>query len=139
MTSKDDRLTVEAAALARGDLSDLRPDSFDEIDAEFSQALQEEDVSVAANLIREIAARWRLSARLHTFERELADGLISESVHIRAADGYAGLPGDPGSSAATVWTCPKPPPHYRKQQRIEGQDMGSCPTHGTTLVREQPL
>lgn len=138
MTSNDDRLTLEAAALVRGDLPDLRPGACDGIDAALDHALQEPDVVAAARRIREIAAQGQVSARLRAFERELAGGTIADSVHARTVGGFAGLPGNPGARAATVWTCPEPPSHFRKQQRIEGQDMGSCPTHKIPLVREQP-
>lgn len=138
MTSNDDRLTLEAAALVRGDLPDLRPGACDEIDAALDQALQKVDVEVAAFQVREIADKWKVSARLRAFERELAGGTIADSVHARTVGGFADLPGNPGAGAAAVWTCPQPPLHFRKQQRIEGQDMGSCPTHGISLVRDQP-
>lgn len=137
MTSNNDRLTVEAAALVRGDLPDLRSGACAEIDAALDQALREPNIEVAAREIREITDTWKVSARLRAFERELASGLIADSVHVRGVDRFAGLPGNP-IGGVTVWTCPKPPSHFRKRQRVEGEDMGSCPKHGIPLVREPP-
>lgn len=136
MRNSADRLTLEAAALVRGDLPDLRPGRCEEIDRALDHALQDPDVAVAARLVREIAAQWQVSPRLRAFERELASGLIADSVHVRGVDGFAGLPGNP-IGGVTVWTCPEPPSHFRKRQRVEGQEMGSCPKHKIPLVREQ--
>lgn len=99
MTNSDDRRAVEAAALLRGDLPALRPDTWEATDAALDQALQEPDIALAAGVVREVAAKEHLSARLRQFERGLATGLIANSSELRDLGGFCGDTGQSWSGA----------------------------------------
>jgi hypothetical protein len=133
----EDRLTIEAAGLLRGDLSDLRPDTYQVLDGALNLAMCEGDPTEAARLIREIAESAHLRARLDRFVLDLSGGQISSSQKVRGDGGFDALPGDPGEGSAVVWTCPElPAGHFLRLQRMPGQLMGVCTMHGTPLVYE---
>lgn len=134
--SDDDHLTLEAAVLVRGDLPDLRPDVFQALDSAIDVAMTHGDAAVSARRIRVIIDDARLSARLRAFEFELATGRVAAFGLVRDLTSAGALPGDPADGVATVWTCPRPPSHFRKRQRIAGQNMGVCTKHQLSLVRE---
>ena len=133
----DDRLTIQAAGFLRGDLRDLRLDTFQVLDQAFDLAMAESDPAEAGRLIREIADGAHLGARLQRFVVDLSGGPTSSHEQVRGDGGFDGLPGDPGEGTAIVWTCPNlPPGHFLRVQRIPGQPMGACTMHGVPLVHE---
>jgi hypothetical protein len=134
----DERLTIEAAGLLRGDLRDLRPDSFEVLDGAFDLAMGKSDPAEARRLIWEVAESAHLGARLQRFVLDLSDGQIYSYQKVRGTGGFDGLPGDPGEEAAMVWTCPElPAGHFLRIQRLPGQLMGVCTKHGIPLVYEE--
>lgn len=136
MAEDRDRLTMQAAAILRGDLPDLRPGEADELDEALAQALELADLSVGASRVREIANGAHLGARLRAMERDLAGGAVGQGSATRGSDAFSVLPGNPGPEAVNVWTCPVPPAHFRRLQRIPGQKMGVCTQHHDPLIRE---
>lgn len=134
MDTDDGERIVQAAALLRGDLPDLRVGEFRELDTKLARAFDDADRAHAAELtLTLLQSEPDLAARLRTFERQLTTGAVPGLT--RAV--FKPPPGTPFPVTFTVWTCPTDPKgHFRRVQREANQDMGVCTEHDIPLVRE---
>lgn len=143
MADNGDADTLFAATLLRGDLPDLLPDGWEQVDEDLCAALTadgDDSGSMAERVRLLVAFDSGLAARLRSYER-LGSEHAFRSTGVRGADvGFNPLPGNPGQIKALVWVCPEEHRvQIRRTQRFPGQEMGQCPIHQVDLVLEGVL
>lgn len=143
MADTGDAELLFAATLLRGDLPDLLPEGWEQVDAALCEALTAggaDPALVAERVQLVVAFDSGLAARLRSYQN-LGPEHVFHAVEERGADvGFNPLPGKPGQINSLVWVCPEE--HrtpIRRRQRFPDQDMGQCPIHHVDLVVEGVL